>query len=140
MDRIASDPERKRAMGVAKAVLDGRIWTLDVLRELFPLAHTDAVADEADRRLIRNPEPNGAPACGRSLEALGTRSTPRKRILKLPVRRHGGRRTFWRIARGWRKLTLIRANSIVASMSVIAIYQTVVRARAEDAGRNVYPT
>ena len=39
-------------MEVAKAVLDGRISTLEAVRELFPLAHTDAIADEAYRRLI----------------------------------------------------------------------------------------
>ena len=52
MDRIASDRERQSAVEVAKAVLDGHISTLEAVRELFPLAHTDAIANEPDRRLI----------------------------------------------------------------------------------------
>ena len=52
MDRIASERERQRAIEVARAVLDSRVTTLDAIRELFPLAHTDAIGNEADRLLI----------------------------------------------------------------------------------------
>ena len=52
MDRIASHWERQRAVQLAKAVLESRISILEAVRELFPLAHTDAIGDEADRRLI----------------------------------------------------------------------------------------
>jgi hypothetical protein len=52
MDRIASERERQRAIEVARAVLDGRSSTLDAIGELFPLAHTDAIGNEADRLLI----------------------------------------------------------------------------------------
>lgn len=49
---IASDWERQRARDVAKAALEGQISILEAVRKLFPLAHTDAVCDEADRGLI----------------------------------------------------------------------------------------
>jgi hypothetical protein len=49
---IASEPDRQRAIEVAKAVLDGRISTLEAVRELVPLANTDAIRNEADRLLI----------------------------------------------------------------------------------------
>src|SRR5216684_7057641 len=52
MDRRASDWERQRAREVAEAVLDGRTTTLEAVRERVSLAHTDAIANEADRRLI----------------------------------------------------------------------------------------
>ncbi|SRR6266496_2010207 len=52
MDRRASDWERQRAKELAEAVLDDRTTILEAVRELFPLAHTDAIADEADRLLI----------------------------------------------------------------------------------------
>jgi hypothetical protein len=52
MDRRASDGERQRAKELAEAVLDGRTTILEAVRELVSLAHTDAIANEADRRLI----------------------------------------------------------------------------------------
>ena len=52
MDRRASDWERHRAKEIAVAVLDGRTTILEGARELSPLAHTDAIANEDDRRLI----------------------------------------------------------------------------------------
>jgi hypothetical protein len=52
MDRRASDWERQRAKELAKAVLDGRTTVLEAVRELVSLAHTDAIANEADRTLI----------------------------------------------------------------------------------------
>ena len=52
MDRRASDWERQRAKELAKAVLDGRTTILEAVRELVSLAHTDAIATEADRTLI----------------------------------------------------------------------------------------
>jgi hypothetical protein len=52
MDTRASDWERKRAKELAKAVLDGRTTILEAVRELVSLAHTDAIANEADRTLI----------------------------------------------------------------------------------------
>jgi hypothetical protein len=52
MDRMASDWERQRAKEIADAVLNGRTTILEAVRELVFLAHTDAIANEADRRLI----------------------------------------------------------------------------------------
>ena len=52
IDRIASDSERQRARDVAQAMLDGRTTVLEAVRELVSLAHTDAIADVEDRRLI----------------------------------------------------------------------------------------
>jgi hypothetical protein len=52
MDRIDSHWERQRALELARAVLESRISILEAVRELFPLAHTDAIGDETDRRLI----------------------------------------------------------------------------------------
>jgi hypothetical protein len=44
MDRRASDSE--------DAALSGQTTILEAVRQLFVLAHTDAIADEADRILI----------------------------------------------------------------------------------------
>ena len=52
MDRVASDRERQRATEIAKAALVGQVSILQAVRELVSLAHTDAVHDESDRRLI----------------------------------------------------------------------------------------
>ena len=52
MDRRASDWERERVKELAKAVLDGRTTILEAVRQLVSLAHTDAIANEADRTLI----------------------------------------------------------------------------------------
>jgi hypothetical protein len=52
MDRRASEWERQRVREIAAAVLDGRTAILEAVRELFPLAHTDAIAKEEDRTLI----------------------------------------------------------------------------------------
>jgi hypothetical protein len=52
MDRIASELERQRAREVAAAVLDGRATILEAVRELVYLAHTDAISNEDDRKLI----------------------------------------------------------------------------------------
>ncbi len=52
MDRRAQDWERQRAKEVAVAALDGRITVLEANNELFPLAHTDAIASEQDRILV----------------------------------------------------------------------------------------
>src|ERR1700694_480739 len=52
MDRKAFDWERQRTKVLAEAALDGRTKILEAVRELVSLAHTDAISDEADRRLI----------------------------------------------------------------------------------------
>jgi len=52
IDRRATDADRLRARDVAQAVLDGRTTVLEAVRELVYLAHTDAIADVEDRRLI----------------------------------------------------------------------------------------
>ncbi|HEX3323464.1 MAG TPA: hypothetical protein VHR84_22365 [Terriglobales bacterium] len=52
MDRRASEWEPQKAREVAQAVLDGRTTILEAVRELVSLAHTDAIANEADRTLI----------------------------------------------------------------------------------------
>lgn len=52
IDRKASEFEHQRARDVAQAVLDGRTTVLEAARELVSLAHTDAIADVEDRRLI----------------------------------------------------------------------------------------
>jgi hypothetical protein len=52
INRITSDSERLRARTVAEAVLDGRTTILEAVRELVPLAWTDAIADVEDRRLL----------------------------------------------------------------------------------------
>lgn len=52
IDRRASDSERQRARDVAQAVLDGRTTVLEAARALVSLAHTDAIANEEDRRFI----------------------------------------------------------------------------------------
>jgi hypothetical protein len=52
MDRHASESERQRAKEIAAAVLDGRTTVLKAVRELCPLAHTDALANEEDRTLV----------------------------------------------------------------------------------------
>jgi hypothetical protein len=52
MDRRASEWKRQRAREIAAAVLDGRTTVLEAVRELCPLAHTDAIADEEDRTLV----------------------------------------------------------------------------------------
>jgi hypothetical protein len=52
VDRRASDEERQRAREVAQAVLDGRTTVLEAARELFPLAHADAITNVDDRRLM----------------------------------------------------------------------------------------
>ena len=52
IDRPASESERQRASDVAQAVLDGRTTVLEAVRKLVSLAHTDAIADVEDRKLI----------------------------------------------------------------------------------------
>jgi hypothetical protein len=52
IDRPASESERRKAREVAQAALDGRITVLEAVRALVSLAHTDAIADVGDRRLI----------------------------------------------------------------------------------------
>jgi hypothetical protein len=52
MVRRASEWERQRAKQIGAAVLDGRNTVLEAVRELCPLAHTDAIADEGDRTLV----------------------------------------------------------------------------------------
>jgi len=52
MDRRATGWERQRVREVAQAVLEGRTTVLEAIRELCPLAHTDAIANEEDRTLI----------------------------------------------------------------------------------------
>jgi hypothetical protein len=52
IDRTASDSERQRAKDIAQAVLDGRTTVVEAVRELVCLAHTDAIAEVEDRRLI----------------------------------------------------------------------------------------
>jgi len=52
MDRRASEWERQRAKEIAAAVLDGRTSVLEAVRELYPLAHTDAIVDEEDRTIV----------------------------------------------------------------------------------------
>jgi len=52
VDRIALDAERQRARDVAQALLDGQTTVLEAVRALSFLAHTDAIVDVEDRRLI----------------------------------------------------------------------------------------
>jgi hypothetical protein len=52
MNRRASEWERQRAREIAAAALAGRVTTLEAVRELYPLAHTDAIFEEEDRVLI----------------------------------------------------------------------------------------
>jgi hypothetical protein len=52
MDRRATDRERRQASELAQRALDGSSTMLEAVRELVPLAHTDAIANEADRLLI----------------------------------------------------------------------------------------
>ena len=52
IDRRASESENRRARDVAQAVLVGRTTVLEAVRELFSLAHTDAIAEVEDRRFI----------------------------------------------------------------------------------------
>ena len=52
IDRLASESDHRRAKEVAQAVLDGRITVLEAVRALVSLAHTDAIADVKDRKLI----------------------------------------------------------------------------------------
>jgi len=52
IDREASEQERVKAQNIAQAVLDGRTTILEAARALFSLAHTEAVPDVEDRRLI----------------------------------------------------------------------------------------
>ena len=52
IDRPASASEHRKARDVAQSLLDGRITVLEAARALVSLAHTDAVPDVADRRLI----------------------------------------------------------------------------------------
>jgi len=52
MIRVASDWERQWAREISEAVLDGRTTILEAARELISIAHTDAIASEADRKLI----------------------------------------------------------------------------------------
>ena len=52
VDRQASASERRKARDLAQAVLDGRMTVLEGARALVSLAHTDAVPDLEDRKLI----------------------------------------------------------------------------------------
>jgi hypothetical protein len=52
IDRPASESEHHQARDVAHAVLAGRTTVLEAVRALVFLAHTDAIADVEDRRLI----------------------------------------------------------------------------------------
>lgn len=52
IDRTASELEHRKAQEVALAVLDGRTTVLEAARALVSLAHTDAIPDVEDRRLI----------------------------------------------------------------------------------------
>ena len=52
IDRRASDAEHQRARDAARAMLDGRTTVLEAVRALVSLAHTDAIAEVEDRRLI----------------------------------------------------------------------------------------
>jgi hypothetical protein len=52
IDRLASESDHRRAKEAAQAVLDGRITVLEAVRALVSLAHTDAIADVEDRKLI----------------------------------------------------------------------------------------
>jgi hypothetical protein len=52
MDGRASEWERQRVREIAAAVLDGRTTVLEAVRELCPLAHTEAIAKEEDRTLV----------------------------------------------------------------------------------------
>ena len=52
MDRKASDRERQQASAIAQQALQGQITILQAVRALVSLAHTDAIQNEADRRLI----------------------------------------------------------------------------------------
>jgi hypothetical protein len=49
---MASEWEQKRAKEISEAVLEGRLSILEGTRALRPLAFTDAIASETDRRTI----------------------------------------------------------------------------------------
>ena len=48
----ASQAERQRVREIAQEVLERRATMLEAVRKLYPLAHTDAIANEDDRTLI----------------------------------------------------------------------------------------
>ena len=52
MDRRASESERQTVREIAEAVLESRTTILEAVRKLYPLAHTDAIANEDDRTLV----------------------------------------------------------------------------------------
>jgi hypothetical protein len=52
ISRHASESEHQQARDVAESVLAGRTKVLEAIRAFVPLAHTDAIADVEDRRLI----------------------------------------------------------------------------------------
>jgi hypothetical protein len=52
MDRCASESERQRVREIAQEVLERRTTILEAVRKLYPLAHTDAIANEDDRILV----------------------------------------------------------------------------------------
>jgi hypothetical protein len=49
---MASEWEQRRAKEISEAVLGGRLSILEGTRALRPLAFTDAIASETDRRMI----------------------------------------------------------------------------------------
>jgi hypothetical protein len=52
MDRRASESERQRVREIAQEVLECRSTILEAVRNLYPLAHTDAITNEDDRALV----------------------------------------------------------------------------------------
>ena len=52
MTQTASDWERQKVKDVATAILTGQLSILEGTRALCPMAHTDAIAYEDDRRLV----------------------------------------------------------------------------------------
>jgi hypothetical protein len=52
MDRCALESERQRVREIAQEVLERRTTILEAVRKLYPLAHTDAIANEDDRILV----------------------------------------------------------------------------------------
>jgi hypothetical protein len=52
IDRGASESERQRVREIAQEVLERRTTILEAVRKLYPLAHTDAIANEDDRILV----------------------------------------------------------------------------------------
>lgn len=106
MDKRASELERQRAREVAAAVLDGRTTILEAVRELVPLAHTDAIANEADRRLIIGIDSETDHLPIGEVRKLWLPTRCKRKTQRLHVLRNGGRQSSLTHAEGWRELNV----------------------------------